>query len=149
MVLAGLVLKFATYGVLRVLLPILPEASNYFAPLAMSLGIISIIYASLSAIRQTDFKCLIAYSSIAHMGVTMIGLFSNTLIGIEGSILLSLAHGFVSPALFFLVGGVIYDRYHSRVIKYYRGLTMYMPVAITLFFLFTCANMGVPGISVN
>lgn len=149
MVLAGLVLKLATYGIIRVLLPILPEASAYFTPLALTLGIVSIIYASLSALRQTDFKCLVAYSSIAHMGVCLLGLFSNTVVGIEGAILLSLAHGFVSPALFYLVGGVIYDRYHSRVIRYYRGLTLYMPIAMFMFFLFTCANMGVPGISVN
>jgi NADH-ubiquinone oxidoreductase chain 4 len=148
MVLAGLVLKFATYGILRVLLPILPEASSYFAPLAMTMGVISIVYASLTAIRQTDFKCLVAMSSVAHMGVTIVGLFSNTIVGIEGAILLGLAHGFVSPALFFIVGGVVYDRYHSRVIRYYRGLTMYMPLAMTMFFLFTCANMGVP-LSVN
>ena len=144
MVLAGLVLKLATYGILRILLPILPEASAYFAPLAMTMGIISIVYASLTAIRQTDFKCLVAMSSVAHMGVVILGLFSNTLQGIEGAILLSLAHGFVSPALFFLVGAVIYDRYHSRVIRYYRGLTMYMPVFSSLFFFFTVANMGTP-----
>ena len=149
MVLAGLVLKLATYGILRILLPILPEASAYFIPLVITLGVISIVYASLSSLRQTDFKCLIAYSSIAHIGVTTIGLFSNTIVGIEGSILLSLAHGLVSPALFFIVGDVIYSRFHSRVIRYYRGLTTYIPVAISLFFLFTMANMGVPGISLN
>lgn len=149
MVLAGLVLKFATYGILRIMLPILPEASVYFTPLALTFGIVSIVYASASALRQTDFKCLIAYSSIAHMGVTILGLFSNTVQGIEGAILLSLGHGFVSPALFFLVGGVIYDRFHSRVIRYYRGLTIYMPVAMTLFFVFTIANIGTPGISIN
>ncbi len=145
MVLAGLVLKLATYGILRVLLPILPEASAYFAPLALTMGIISIVYASLTSLRQTDFKCLVAMSSVAHMGVTTIGLFSNTVTGLEGAILLSLAHGFASPALFFIVGGVVYDRYHSRVIRYYRGLTVYMPLTMTLFFVFTCANMAVPG----
>ena len=149
MVLAGLVLKLATYGILRVLLPILPEASAYFAPLALTMGIISIVYASLTALRQTDFKCLVAMSSVAHMGVVVLGLFSNTVQGIEGALLLSLGHGFVSPAMFYIVGSVIYDRYHTRVIRYYRGLTVYMPVAMTMFFLFTCANMGVPAISLN
>jgi NADH-ubiquinone oxidoreductase chain 4 len=148
MVLAGLVLKFATYGILRIMLPILPEAIVYFTPLALTLGIVSIVYASVSALRQTDFKCLIAYSSVAHIGVVVIGLFSNTVQGIQGAILLSLGHGFVSPALFFIVGSVIYDRYHSRVIRYYRGLTIYMPVAMFYFFLFTIANIGTPG-SVN
>lgn len=149
MILAGLVLKLATYGILRILIPILPEATAYFTPLAYTLSVISIVYASLSALRQTDFKCLVAYSSIAHMGVVMLGLFSNTIQGIEGAILLSLGHGFVSPALFYIVGSLIYDRYHTRVIRYYRGLTLYMPIAMTFFFLFTLANMAVPGISVN
>lgn len=149
MILAGLILKFATYGIMRVLLPMFPEASSYYTPLAMTFAVVSIIYASLTALRQTDFKCLIAYSSVAHMGVVVMGLFSNTVNGISGAILLSLGHGFVSPALFFLVGGVIYDRFHSRVIRYYRGLAVYMPVFATLFFLFILGNMGTPGISVN
>lgn len=110
MVLAGLVLKLATYGCLRILIPLLPEATAYFTPLVYTFSIISVIYASLSALRQTDFKCLVAYSSIAHMGVVMLGLFSNTVQGIEGALLLSIGHGFVSPALFFIVGSVIYDR---------------------------------------
>lgn len=144
MILAGLVLKFAAYGILRVLIPILPEASSYYAPLALTMGVISVVYGSLTALRQTDFKCLVAMSSVAHMGVVILGLFSNTIQGIEGAILLSVAHGFVSPALFFLVGGVVYDRFHSRVIRYYRGLTIYMPVFSALFFFFTVANMGTP-----
>ena len=74
---------------------------------------------------------------------------SNTVVGIEGAILLSIAHGFVSPAMFFLVGSVMYDRFHSRVIKYYRGLTTLMPMFSAMFFVFTTANMGTPGISVN
>lgn len=145
MVLAGLVLKLASYGILRVLIPILPEATAEFAPLAMAMGAISIVYASLSCLRQTDFKCLIAMSSVAHMGVVILGLFSNTVQGIEGAILLSLAHGFVSPAMFFLVGSVMYDRFHSRVIKYYRGLTTLMPMFSAMFFIFTVANIGTPG----
>lgn len=144
MILAGLVLKFATYGIMRILLPILPEGTAYFTPLALAMGVISIIYASLTTLRQTDFKCLVAYSSVAHMGVSVLGLFSNTVQGIEGAILLALAHGFVSPAMFFLVGSVLYDRFHSRVIRYYRGLTVYMPLFATMFFAFTVANMGTP-----
>ena len=144
MILAGLVLKFAAYGILRILIPILPEACSYYSPLAMTMGVISVIYGSLTALRQTDFKCLVAMSSVAHMGVTILGLFSNTVVGIEGAILLSIAHGFVSPALFFLVGAVVYDRFHSRVIRYYRGLTVYMPVFSALFFYFTVANMATP-----
>jgi len=144
MVLAGLILKLSTYGVLRILIPLLPEATAYFTPLAITFGVVSIIYASLSALRQTDFKCLVAYSSIAHMGVVMLGLFSNTVQGIEGAILLSIGHGFVSPALFYIVGSVLYDRYHTRTIRYYRGFTVFMPIAMFFFFLFTLANMGTP-----
>lgn len=144
MILAGLVLKFAVYGILRVLIPMLPEACSYYSPLALTMGVISVIYGSLTAIRQTDFKCLVAMSSVAHMGVVILGLFSNTVMGIEGAILLSIAHGFVSPALFFLVGAVVYDRFHSRVIRYYRGLTVYMPIFSAMFFFFTVANMGTP-----
>ena len=144
MILAGLVLKFAVYGILRVLLPMLPEACSYYSPLALTMGVISVIYGSFTALRQTDFKCLVAMSSVAHMGVVILGLFSNTVMGISGAILLSIAHGFVSPALFFLVGAVVYDRFHSRVIRYYRGLTVYMPVFSAMFFFFTVANMGTP-----
>ena len=78
------------------------------------------------------------------MAIVVLGLFSNTIVGIEGAILLSIAHGFISPAMFILVGGVLYDQYHTRVIRYYRGMTVYMPVFSLLFFLATLANMGIP-----
>lgn len=129
---------------MRILLQFLPDASSYFGPLVQSIAVITIIYASLVTLRQTDFKKLVAYSSVAHMGVVVLGLFSNTVQGIEGAILLSIAHGFVSPALFFLVGGVLYDRYHTRTIRYYRGITAYMPLFSLFFFLFTIFNAAVP-----
>jgi NADH-ubiquinone oxidoreductase chain 4 len=125
--LAGTVLKFATYGYIRVLLNILPDACNYFSPLLQTIAIVTLIYASLATIIQGDTKVLIAYSSIAHMAVVILGLFSNNIQGIEGAILLSLAHGFVSPALFICVGGVTY-----------------MPVFTILFFIFTLCNSGIP-----
>jgi len=106
--------------------------------------VITLVYSSLTTLRQTDFKCLVAYSNIAHMSVVVAGVFSNTIQGIEGGLMLSIAHGFVSPALFMLVGGVLYDRYHTRVIRYYRGMTSYMPIFAALFFAFTVANMGTP-----
>ncbi|KAK9893145.1 hypothetical protein P389DRAFT_184679 [Cystobasidium minutum MCA 4210] len=120
-VLAGLILKLAVYGFLRILIPLLPEATAYFSPLVQTIAVITLVYSSLTTLRQTDFKCLVAYSSIAHMSVVVAGIFSNTVQGIEGGIMLSIAHGFVSPALFMLVGGVLYDRFHTRVIRYYRG----------------------------
>ena len=142
--LAATILKFATYGYLRVLINFLPDATNYFSPLIQTIAIITLIYASLATIIQQDTKALIAYSSIAHMSVVLLGLFSNTIQGIEGAILLALAHGFVSPALFICVGGVIYDRTGTRIIHYVRGLVTYMPVFTILFFIFTLSNTGIP-----
>lgn len=117
---------------------------NLISVLVQTIAIITIIYASLSTIIQQDTKKLIAYSSIAHMSVVVLGLFSNSIVGIEGAILLSIAHGFVSPALFICVGGIIYDRTRTRLILYLRGLVTYMPIFTILFFLFTLANMGTP-----
>jgi len=142
--LAATILKLATYGYLRVLINLLPDASNYFSPLLQTFAIISLIYASFSTIIQQDTKRLIAYSSVAHMAVVVLGLFSNNLVGIEGAILLAIAHGFVSPALFICVGGIIYDRTGTRIIHYVRGLVTYMPVFTILFFIFTLSNTGIP-----
>ena len=142
--LAGTILKFATYGYIRVLINLLPDASHYFSPLIQTIAIVTLIYSSLATIIQQDTKSLIAYSSIAHMSVVILGLFSNSIQGIEGAILLSLAHGFVSPALFICVGGIIYERTGTRIIHYMRGLVTYMPVFTILFFIFTLANSGIP-----
>jgi len=143
-ILAATILKLATYGYIRVLIQFLPDATNYFNPLIQTIAVITIIYASLSTIIQQDTKRLIAYSSVAHMGVVVLGLFSNTIQGMEGAILLALAHGFVSPALFTCVGGIIYDRTGKRIINYIRGLVTYMPVFTILFFVFTLCNTGIP-----
>lgn len=129
---------------LRVLIQILPDASHYFSPFVQTIAIISLVYASFSTIIQQDTKRLIAYSSVCHMAVVVFGLFSNTIQGIEGAILLAIAHGFVSPALFICVGGIIYERTGTRIIKYIRGLVTYMPVFTILFFIFTLANTGIP-----
>ncbi len=143
-ILAATILKLATYGMLRVLINFLPDATNYFSPLVQTIAVISIIYASLSTILQEDTKKLIAYSSVAHMGVVVLGLFSNTIQGIEGAVLFAIAHGFVSPALFICVGGIIYDRTGTRNIMYLRGLVTYMPVFTIMFFIFTLCNTGIP-----
>jgi NADH-ubiquinone oxidoreductase chain 4 len=143
-VLASVVLKLALYGFIRILIGILHYCTKLLSPFVMAICAISIIYSSASTIRQFDMKVLVAYSSIAHMGSTILGAFSDTIYGIVGSILFGLAHGFVSPALFILVGAVLYDRCGSRIINYYRGLTNIIPIfsLILLFFLF--GNMGVP-----
>jgi NADH-ubiquinone oxidoreductase chain 4 len=107
-------------------------------------AIITLIYSSLATIRQVDTKAYIAMSSVGHMAIVILGIFSNNIQGIEGAILLSIAHGFVSPALFICVGGVLYNRYHTRLITYYRGMVLIMPVFTILFFCFTLFNAGVP-----
>lgn len=143
-ILAGIVLKLSLYGILRILIPILPEASLYYTPWVYTICVITIIYSSLTTLRQVDLKVIIAYSSIGHMALCILGAFSNTLEGIEGSILLAIAHGFVSPALFICVGGILYDRTHTRILNYYRGLVSYMPLFSIIFFILTLCNIAVP-----
>jgi len=110
------------------------------------MSVVGIIYTSFTAIRQSDFKRIIAYTSVAHMNLVMIGLFSFNVIGLEGAILQSLSHGFVASALFLLIG-VVYDRHHTRMVKYYGGLVHTMPLYIAIFLFFTMANIGLPGTS--
>ena len=123
-----------------------PEASVYFQPMVFAMSVIAIVYASLVAFRQTDMKKLIAYSSVAHMGFVTLGIFSFTEIGIQGAIFQMISHGVISGALFLIVG-VIYDRMHTREIKFYGGLVTKMPVYAAIFMLFTMANVGLPGTS--
>ena len=145
-ILAGVLLKLGTYGFIRYQIPLFPNASFFFTPLVYTISVIGIIYTSFTAIRQSDFKRIIAYTSIAHMNLVMIGIFSFNSIGIEGAIFQSLSHGFVASALF-LVIGIVYDRYHTRIVKYYSGLALVMPIYITVFVFFTMANIAFPGTS--
>lgn len=142
--LAAIILKLAVYGFIRIRLPILPEACEYFTPLVLTISLVTLLYSCGAIMRQTDIKVLVAYSSICHRAVGVAGLFSNNLDGLKGAIRVALAHGFVSPALFYIVGGVRYDRFHTREIRYYRGLTNYRPLARTFFFLFAMANAATP-----
>ena len=143
-ILAGVLLKLGTYGFIRFSFPLFPEACFYFTPFVYAMSVVGIIYTSFTAIRQTDFKRIIAYTSVAHMNLVMVGLFSFNVIGLEGAILQSLSHGFVASALFLLIG-VVYDRHHTRMVKYYGGLVHVMPIYITIFLFFTMANIGLPG----
>ncbi|WP_337875184.1 NADH-quinone oxidoreductase subunit M [Elioraea sp.] len=145
-ILAGVLLKMGGYGFLRFSLPMLPDASVELAPLVFALSIVAIIYTSLVALAQTDVKKLIAYSSVAHMGLVTLGLFTFNTQGIEGAIFQMLSHGIVSGALF-LVVGVIYDRMHTREIAAYGGLVHRMPRYALFFMLFTMASVGLPGTS--
>lgn len=145
-ILAGVLLKLGTYGFIRFSLPLFPQASFYFAPFVYTMSLVGIIYTSLTAIRQTDFKRIIAYTSVAHMNVVMLGIFSFNNIGIEGALLQSLSHGFVASALFVIIG-VVYERYRTRLVKYYGGLVHTMPLYVSTFLFFTMANIGFPGTS--
>ena len=145
-VLAGIALKLGSYGFIRFSLPLFPEACLYFTPLVYTMAILAVIYTSLTAMRQTDFKRIIAYTSVAHMNLVMIGIFSFNIIGLEGAIIQSLSHGFVSSALFLIIG-VVYDRHHTRMVKYYGGLVHVMPIFVTIFLIFTMANIALPGTS--
>jgi NADH-ubiquinone oxidoreductase chain 4 len=143
-ILAGIVLKLALYGIIRLILPLLPKAYIYFSSFIYMVGVITIIYASLSTLRTIDVKELIAYSSVSHAAVYLLGVFSNTIQGIEGSIILGLAHGFVSSGLFICAGGILYDRSSTRLITFYRGVTQIMPIFSILFFVLCLGNAGTP-----
>lgn len=146
--LAGVILKLAVYAIIRLILPTLSDAVVLYTPLVYVLCVITIIYTSIITLRQTDLKVIIAYSSISHMAVCILGVLSNNLIGISGSLVLSVAHGFVSPGLFIIVGGILYDRYHNRLIYYYQGLISYMPLLAIYFIILSFCNTGTP-LSVN
>ncbi len=145
-ILAAILLKMAGYGFIRFSLGLFPVASDYFSSLIFSLSVIAIIYTSLVALMQEDMKKLIAYSSVAHMGFVTIGIFSITKQGLEGSIIQMISHGLISAALFLCVG-VVYDRYHSRMISSYGGLVNFMPKYALVFMVFTLAALGLPGTS--
>jgi NADH-quinone oxidoreductase subunit M len=145
-ILAGVLLKMGAYGFLRFSVPMLPEASAYFAPLIYTLSVVAVIYTSLVALAQEDMKKLIAYSSVAHMGVVTIGIFTFNIQGISGALFQMLSHGIVSAALFLIVG-VIYDRLHTREIARYGGLADRMPAYAVAFMLFMMAAVGLPGTS--
>ena len=143
-ILAGIVLKLSLYGIFRLILPLLPKASLNYTYIIYVIGVITIIYASFSTLRTIDIKELIAYSSVSHAAVYLIGAFSNTIQGIEGSIVLGLAHGFVSSGLFICAGGILYDRSSTRLITYYRGMAQVMPIFSVLFFILSLGNSGTP-----
>ena len=145
-ILAGVLLKMGAYGFLRFSVPMLPAASASLAPLMFVLSVIAVIYTSYVALAQEDMKKLIAYSSVAHMGVVTIGIFTFNVQGISGALFQMLSHGIVSAALFLCVG-VIYDRIHSREIARYGGLADRMPAYAFVFMLFTLASVGLPGTS--
>lgn len=145
-ILAGVLLKMGGYGFLRFSMPMFPDATAMFTDFVFWLSVIAIVYTSLVALVQTDMKKLIAYSSVAHMGYVTLGIFTATVIGIEGAIFQMLSHGLVSGALFLCVG-IVYDRLHTRDIARYGGIVKNMPKYATVFMLFMLASVGLPGTS--
>lgn len=143
-ILAGVLLKLGTYGIIRFMIPMFPYAMIYFTPLVFTMCVIGIIYSAATTIRQIDLKKIIAYSSVAHMNFALLGLFTNNTQGIEGSLFFMLGHGVVSSALFLCIG-MLYDRYHTRNLLYYGGLVQTMPIFSIFFLVFTLANLGLPG----
>jgi len=145
-VLAAVMLKLGAYGFIRLSLPIVPDASQYLAPMVIGLSLVAVVYIGLVALVQTDMKKLIAYSSISHMGFVTLGIFIFDAHGLQGAVIQMVSHGFVSGALFLCVG-VLYDRMHSRSISDYGGVVNRMPVFAAFFMLFAMANAGLPGTS--
>ena len=152
MVLAAITLKVGAYGFLRFILPILPDASRYFAPVVIVLGLIAVVYIGLVALVQTDMKKLVAYSSISHMGFVTLGFFLFMQNGqpeswaFKGAIMQMISHGFVSAAMFMCIG-VMYDRLHTRNIADYGGVVNVMPKFAAFMMLFGMANAGLPATS--
>jgi proton-translocating NADH-quinone oxidoreductase chain M len=142
-ILAGVLLKLGSYGLIRFSMPLFPAATIYFTPLVYTMAAIAVIYTSLTAIRQSDMKRIIAYASVAHMNVILVGMFALNMQGLEGAMIQMLSHGLVSSALFLCVG-VLYDRHHSRMVKYYSGVAHTMPIFAILFMFMTMANIALP-----
>ena len=142
-ILAAVLLKMGTYGFIRFSLPILPEATVAFVPLVAALSIIGIVYGALVAMAQRDWKRLVAYSSVSHMGMVMLGMFALTPVGITGSIVQQLNHGISTGALFLIVG-IVYERRHTRLIAEYGGLSKVMPVYAAVFLVMTMSSIGLP-----
>ena len=142
-ILAAVLLKMGTYGFLRFSLPILPDASRHFVPMIVVLSIIGIVYGALVALAQKDWKRLVAYSSVSHMALVMLGMFALNPVGITGSIVQQLNHGISTGALFLLVG-VVYERRHTREISEYGGLSKVMPVYAAIFLIMTMSSIGLP-----
>jgi len=145
-ILAGILLKLGGYGFLRFSLGLFPESSSFFTPLIFVLSSFGVVYASLTTLQQVDLKKIIAYSSVGHMGLVTIGIFSSSIQGILGSIVLMVSHGITSGALFIAIG-LLYERHHTRVVRYYSGLIHTMPLFSVYFIIFTLANLGLPATS--
>ncbi len=147
-ILAAVLLKMGTYGFLRFSLPMLPDATHYFLPWVLGLCVVGIIYGAMVAMVQKDWKKLVAYSSVSHLGFCMLGVFALNFQGITGGVLQMLNHGLSTGALFLLVG-LVYERRHTRMIADYGGVSKVMPVFAVFFMLMTLSSIGMPAIPGN
>jgi len=145
-ILAGVMLKLGVYGYLRFALPLFPDAAMRFAPWLGALGVIGVIYGAIVAYAQKDMKRLVAYSSVSHLGLVVIGIGAFTTISLQGSILQMVNHGLSTGALFLLVG-VLYERRHTREIAAYGGIAGIVPVTTALFLVATFSSIGLPGLN--
>jgi len=145
-ILAAILLKMGTYGFIRFSLPILPEASRQFVPMMALLSFIAIVYGALVAMAQQDWKRLVAYSSVSHMGMVTLGMFALNPVGLTGSIVQQLNHGISTGALFLIVG-IVYERRHTRLISEYGGLSKVMPVYAAVFMIMTLSSIGLPALN--
>ena len=145
-ILAGVLLKMGTYGLLRFCLPLFPQASIKFAPFISILAIIGIIYGALVAMVQKDMKKLVAYSSVAHLGFVVLGIFALTQESVQGAVIQMLNHGLSTGALFLLVG-IIYERTHTREISEYGGIAKIVPVYVTFLMIASLSSIGLPGLN--
>ncbi|MEQ8524599.1 NADH-quinone oxidoreductase subunit M [Gracilimonas sp.] len=145
-VLAAIMLKMGTYGLIRVCLPIFPNAFMEFAPWMATLAVIGIIYGALVAMVQKDVKKLVAYSSVSHLGFVVLGIFALNTVAVQGAIIQMINHGLSTGALFLIVG-MIYDRRHTRMIKDFGGIAKKVPVFTVMFMIATLASIGLPGLN--
>jgi len=145
-ILAAVLLKMGTYGFIRFSLPILPDASRHFVPMVVGLSIVGIVYGALCAMAQQDWKRLVAYSSVSHMAMVMLGMFALNPVGITGSIVQQLNHGISTGALFLIVG-IVYERRHTRAISEYGGLSKVMPLYAAIFLVMTMSSIGLPALN--
>ena len=144
--LAGVLLKMGGYGLFRIGFPLFPAAARWFIPALIALGVINIVYGALVAMAQTDFKRLVAYSSVSHMGFVLLGLASLTPQGMNGALLQMFNHGIITGAMFLLVG-VLYERAHTRDLNAFGGLGVRVPVYAAMLIFFSLASLGLPGLA--
>jgi proton-translocating NADH-quinone oxidoreductase chain M len=142
--LAGILLKLGGYGFIRFVIPFFPHSVNFFRPLVYTICVLGIIFSSFATLRQIDIKRVVAYSSVAHMSLATLAIFSGNLQGIAGGVFLLISHGIISSALFLLVG-ILYTRYSTRLIYYIGGVAPFMPIFSVIFLIFNLSNMGFPG----